>query len=132
MEMTATLIAFALWMALLWFIDQRDNRGPRQALHKQRRRPSGRTSVTEAQEFTYRVYYGPSGHTLPSKQDPWPFREFSRLSEALLWAQCIAKRGSALIAIGRELGAYARRPLAKKSDLVLEEKRVNEEVEGRN
>jgi hypothetical protein len=58
----------------------------------------------------YRAYYGPAGHSQLRllKKDGQPFREFHRLDDALLWARCVARKGTAVLAIdgddGTQLG----------------------------
>jgi hypothetical protein len=58
----------------------------------------------------YRAYYGPagSGRIPPVEKDRWPFKQFTDLDEALLWAGVAVNSGTAVIAIigddGTQLG----------------------------
>lgn len=58
----------------------------------------------------YRAYYGTAGSgSIPSlEKDRWPFKQFTTLDEALLWARAAVNRGTAVIAIegddGTQLG----------------------------
>jgi len=54
----------------------------------------------------YRAYYGAAGcgALQPLEKYRCPFREFSRLDEALLWAGCVAARGTAVLAIDGDDG----------------------------
>lgn len=59
----------------------------------------------------YRAYYGAAGCGLPRPLEKGrvPFKEFSNLSEALLWTQCVVKRGTAVIAIDGDDGTQLSR-----------------------
>ncbi|PWT72374.1 MAG: hypothetical protein C5B46_06905 [Proteobacteria bacterium] len=54
----------------------------------------------------YRAYYGAAGcgALQPLEKYRCPFREFSRLDEAFLWAGCVAARGTAVLAIDGDDG----------------------------
>lgn len=54
----------------------------------------------------YRAYFSTPGCGSPSplEKERWPFREFSELSLALLWAQQVARRGTAVVAIDGDDG----------------------------
>ena len=58
----------------------------------------------------YKAYFGPPGCGFPTplEKERWPFRSFTTLTEALIWAERAAKSGSAVIAIdgddGTQLG----------------------------
>ena len=54
----------------------------------------------------YRAYYGAAGcgPLTPLAKHRWPFREFSRLDDALLWAGRAAAKGTAVLAIDGDDG----------------------------
>lgn len=59
----------------------------------------------------YRAYYGTAGcdRVPPLEKDRWPCREFSDLNEALLWAQRVIARGTAVLAIDGDDGTQMYR-----------------------
>ena len=69
-------------------------------------------AAPEQKEVFYRVYSGPTASHLPTKEERWPFRECSKLSQALFWAQCVARQGTAVIAIGRDFARTRREKVA--------------------
>jgi len=58
----------------------------------------------------YRACFGTQGCGIPGplEKERWPLREFSQLTEALVWAERVAQRGTVVVAIdgddGTQLG----------------------------
>ena len=54
----------------------------------------------------YRDYYGAAGcgPLQPLEKHRWPYKELVHLDEALLWAGCVADRGTAVLAIDGDDG----------------------------
>ena len=54
----------------------------------------------------YRAYYGAAGcgPLQPLEKHRWPSKEFVDLDEALLWAGCVADRGTTVLAIDGDDG----------------------------
>ena len=71
---------------------------------------SCRNTIGE-ETIMYRAYYGAAGYgpLHPLEKHRWPFREFSRLDEALLWAVWVAARGTAVLAIDGDDGTQLSR-----------------------
>ena len=105
MDPAGTLIIYALWMAMLvWFLDPNWDRKPRHAAANARGSPRS-PARAQTGELIYTVYSGPRERSLPTQEDQWPCRQFSKMSEALLWAQhVVARKGSAVMAIRQDLG----------------------------
>jgi hypothetical protein len=59
----------------------------------------------------YRAYYSPAGSGIPGplEKERWPSRSFSDLSEALIWAERVAKRGTSVVAIDGDDGTQLSR-----------------------
>jgi hypothetical protein len=54
----------------------------------------------------YRAYYGAAGcgPLQPLEKHRWPCKEFVHLDDALLWAACVADRGTTVLAIDGDDG----------------------------
>ena len=53
----------------------------------------------------YRAYYATSGCRVPPlEKDRWPRREFGDLDQALAWAEHVATKGTAVLAIDGDDG----------------------------
>lgn len=59
----------------------------------------------------YRAYFGTPGCGIPGPLEKarWPFRTFSDLGEALIWAEGVARRGTVVVAIEGDDGTRLNR-----------------------
>lgn len=59
----------------------------------------------------YRAYFGTPGSGIPGplEKERWPAKAFPDLTEALVWAECVAKRGTVVVAIEGDDGTQLSR-----------------------
>jgi hypothetical protein len=65
----------------------------------------------------HRAYFGTPGCGIPAplEKERWPSREFSQLTEALVWAERVAKRGTVVVAIEGDDGTqFSRTDIASR------------------